>query len=96
MRIVDSAGIIVTGHDGHGNRMEVELKKGTPCTVGVGSDRYADEVVGVSPSGRHVELKKNGVWSKRKNGRYYPVGSGPRSGYGVSFGHAEDYRDPSF
>lgn len=95
--IVDSAGIMMEVVDNNMMRKTVEVKKGLPCTIGVGSDRYAHSVEGVSKNGKRIMTSDGMVWSKRKNGRFVPVGSKIYgSGYGLRLGIAEDYRDPSF
>jgi len=93
----DFAGIFVVGRDWFGNDLpNLELRNGTPCTVMIGSDRYADKVSKITRSGRHILLEQNGIWSRRKDGRYRPVGGHGNSGYRIVFGFADDYRDPSF
>jgi len=95
--MVEDSGKTVLGRDTNGREIEVELKVGALVTVNVGTDRYASEVVAVSRSGRVVDLKDFGRFSRRKNGRWAPVGhKGHNSGYSLLFGQATDYRDPHF
>lgn len=73
--------------------------EGMPCTIGIGSDRYAAEVVKVL-SPKRILIGRGGgkteEWSLRKDNRWRPKGCDERSGYSLALGHAEDYRDPSF
>lgn len=76
------------------------LVVGLSCTYGIGGDRTAGRVVEVSKSGRiiKVEFSNYGnptqeLFTRRADGRYKPAGS--KCGY-LTFGIAEDYRDPHF
>jgi hypothetical protein len=75
----------------------------TLCTIGIGSDRYAAKVIEVR-SPKHIvvkidafSLKDSMEFTRRKNGRWVVKDEPLRqASYRISFGHAEDYRDPSF
>jgi hypothetical protein len=79
---------------------------GMPCTINVGSDSYAAQVVRImSPKKIRVAygyvLEKvpesdGEEWSLRKDGRWRPKGTSFNSGYSLSLGVAVDHRDPSF
>lgn len=86
---------IVVGSDDPEDYMV--LRDGIPCTVGIGSDRYAGKVAKVlSPKRIEVNGPGGGFWSLRDDGRWRPKGSGKRTGFFLILGVAEDYRDPSF
>lgn len=78
---------------------------GTPCTVSIGSDRYAYTVVAVTAHTITVgKPMVDGSWSQsttfRKSKRPADLAKGKpvwRSGsYRLSLGVADEYRDPSF
>lgn len=86
----------------YGNNYRVEATEvtpGMPATIGIGSDRYAGKVTKVTPSGHQITVEYRDGGStltftrSPKTGRY---GIGVRSGYYLTVGIAEDYRDPSF
>jgi hypothetical protein len=74
-----------------------------PCTIGIGSDRYAACVSAVF-SAKNIGISRitaHGIgheekWSLRKDGHWRPKGSGKNCGYYLVLGVAENYRDPSF
>lgn len=77
------------------DNLPAEPTEGMPCTVGIGSDSYGHKVAKVL-SPKRIQLDDGWVWSKRKDGRWRPKGSGKNSGYSLTLGIARDYRDPSF
>jgi hypothetical protein len=66
---------------------------GMPATYSINGDSYADEVEAVSPSGKMVTLRQHGKATLRQDGHFRPAGS---SYSFVSFGFAQERRDPSF
>jgi hypothetical protein len=76
---------------------------GMPCTICVGTDRYAAHVVKrLSPKRISVVYNYDKtdddatVWSLRKDNRWRPKGASRRSGMRLVLDVAEDYLDPSF
>lgn len=77
-------------------------EKGMPATIGICGDRYPAMVVEVLSKSRiKIAHTNNGVaedrvevWSLRKDNRWRPQGAGANSGYYLTLGRAEDYRDP--
>lgn len=74
-------------------RTELKPLPGMPCTVCIGSDRYASSIVSVSASGKSLVLESGEKVRLKKNGAYRTTG---RVGFRVWIGVAENYRDPSF
>lgn len=71
---------------------------GQPCTVGIGSDCYAYEVISID-SPKRITIGRYGNterWSLRKDNRWRPTGCGRNSGHYLTLGVAENYLDLSF
>lgn len=62
---------------------------GMPCTVHVGSDRYAKKVEYITPGGHKIVVGGESFFKNTKE-RYQ------RSSRRLSLGYAEDYMDPHF
>lgn len=88
-------------------REQITPTDGMPCTMGIGSDRYAMYVAKVLSPKRIIVLHEKApyapdadysksVWSLRKDGNWRPAGTGANGGYYLILGRAESYRDPSF
>lgn len=86
---------------------DIEIFEGMPCTISIGSDRYAAKVIELlSPRRIRVveeyalERDPNApgmVWSLRKNGKWRPKGELiVAGGHRLTLGTAVTYLDPSF
>jgi hypothetical protein len=95
--VVSLVGMSTDIRPAQGDRIRYRTARlGEPCTIYVGSDSYAADVVHVSPAGAYVMVQTRGRpgraerFSRRQDGRY--VARGKYLGLGV----AKNYSDPSF
>jgi hypothetical protein len=78
--------------------MDKDLVLGAPCTICIGSDKYAGHIHCAFGTSRIVVIKHNNneryVFTKRKDGIYREVGRNPVK-Y-LILGLAINYGDPNF